>query len=811
MMSQEDEGVSGAPSASINSHHILSERVARALAVRTDTLAMKTALDALQSSYVPHQSSLDSRSVRTAMEMDTLQQARLVQDSVHSMLQVVTKLRTECEAIRQTAQEIRTTLQTPVVEGEDEADLAARIAEALAQRNRTQARVETLRLFVQQYHLSEDDSALLEQYHFPEVTTAQSEEEAMAFLNALRKVRKIRHDLHQRFGAAGEDALDSSPAGVQLSGKAATTTAFQMMEHLSQLQENAYERMYHWLQHYLQVGSHATTAHETEFGSNSAHSVDDILQNEFVLQVVHTLKFVPAFYNHCIELMASQRRTMVTRKFLLALTVGADDHQPPIEMKAHDSVACTFRNSLPLLNHYCAPHKLIRVFFVSIDVADMLVFVFQSFSLEADMAQSLLSQSPQAVDSSLESMEPRDANVLDTSERRERDEENLEHDLLDSADEKALSAVHMVSISMSGVVRPLKSRIVQVITALSRRNDPGNMDSDDEDGFVPHDPMEDEGAQIRTRVSHLYDIAGLLLFYHSTIQRSIRKLQTSTATRADNAVVEEYEPGSNPLLDCIMECLLECSQGYEATIRVYCAMLDQISIITGDSVATLIHQLLITLIQIRTHSPGYLEDVILECPNTICQHTLSIEWVSEILMDLCLQQNAVTMDDIVTLKQSFLETKRMGFNISDGRKLEDSIMQKEAQLMDELVRMETAHVMDICGLSAMVHGWDHWKDELAAGRTEGRQMSSYTGLTVSDIESGLKDFYASLYAPPIPSMENKVQDPVARKRIRSQIAKAVVTFYWDFYDAHISSSDATPEVRQLFLHTPQEVQTLFSA
>jgi hypothetical protein len=346
----DDDNAGRDSSASMNSHHILSERVSRALAIRTDTVAMKTALDALQASYVPQQSSMDSRSIRTAIEMDTLQQARLVQDSVHSMLQFVTKLRTECVAIRQNAQDIRTTLQTPAVDDEDEAELASRIAEAFAHRNRLQARVETLRLFVHQYHLSEDDTALLEQYRFPEIMTAQSEEEAMAFLKALLRVRKIRHELHHRFGTVGGDTVERPQAGVILSENTANATAFQMMEHLSQLQENAYERLYHWLQHYLQVAPHTATANETEYGTNLTTSVDDILQNEFVLQAIHTLKYVPAFYNHCIELMASQRRTMVTRKFLLALTVGTDDHQPPIEMKAHDSVACMFPIFFVFLN-----------------------------------------------------------------------------------------------------------------------------------------------------------------------------------------------------------------------------------------------------------------------------------------------------------------------------------------------------------------------------------------------------------------------------------------------------------------------------
>ena len=54
----------------------------------------------------------------------------------------------------------------------------------------------------------------------------------------------------------------------------------------------------------------------------------------------------PYYYNHCIELMAAQRRTIVTRTFLMALTVGITDtdndiHQPPLEMKSYDAVACT--------------------------------------------------------------------------------------------------------------------------------------------------------------------------------------------------------------------------------------------------------------------------------------------------------------------------------------------------------------------------------------------------------------------------------------------------------------------------------------
>jgi hypothetical protein len=67
--------------------------------------------------------------------------------------------------------------------------------------------------------------------------------------------------------------------------------------------------------------------------------LDEALQEHFVKMALYTLRHVPAFYCHTLELIASSRRSEVTRRFLLALTSGYTN-LPPIEMKAHDSVAC---------------------------------------------------------------------------------------------------------------------------------------------------------------------------------------------------------------------------------------------------------------------------------------------------------------------------------------------------------------------------------------------------------------------------------------------------------------------------------------
>ena len=78
-----------------NQNSILSAKVSRALEVRSDTPAMKAALDAL--AHLPdHQDdlfSVDSRSVRVAIEQDALQQALLLQDELRTLLDTVSKLR----------------------------------------------------------------------------------------------------------------------------------------------------------------------------------------------------------------------------------------------------------------------------------------------------------------------------------------------------------------------------------------------------------------------------------------------------------------------------------------------------------------------------------------------------------------------------------------------------------------------------------------------------------------------------------------------------------------------------------------------
>ena len=488
----------------------------------------------------------------------------------------------------------------------------------------------------------------------------------------------------------------------------------------------------------------------------------------------------------------------------------------------------------------------------------MLAFAFKSFTLEADLTKNLLlHQLPWSSDNDDNMGEGVNTTEVGNSDTDRFDEStngpstletNVFSEINDNytiPEEKALSTMDMLSISMSGIVRPLKSRILQVIAKLCRRNNDvthegvvHHVDDDDDDDDNVFDKyntndQEDDGSLIRTRVGQLYDICGLLLFYYTTILRSVSKLSVNstynTLTLASGSMNESVVTNNNelnPLLDCLMECFVEATQGYEATVRVYCAMMDQIAILSGESIATLMQRLIVLLIQIRSNSPGYLEDVIQECPNATCQETLSMEWVTEILISTCCTLPTVSINDAVTIKEIFQITKRnssIQFDVSRAMQLDALIAQKEKELIDDLIRTESFNVFDLCGLTVVANGWDRYKKEATTAIPEPSTgsstplipMSTYPGLTPHEIELGMKEFYTSLYSPPIPSLEVTIHDPRTRKLVRTNIASAIVSFYTELYTAIILPNDAVhytyeEDVRRLFQHTPQEVQTLFS-
>jgi len=787
------------------SQSVLSEKVNRALEVRTDTPAMKAALDALchlhpadQDSNGTFSYSVDSRSVRVAIEQDALQQALLLQNELKSLVSTIQELRQGVSEIAATAHRVReathinvvttetentmfqkpkatesaqgeaSALQPPAAAKSDkdaleqEQKLAAQLSDAFMHRDMARKRLEAAHAFLEKFDLSQEDSRLLDHYTFDDVIEStdmgaeKSIPNGMAFLHALERVRKIRLALIQTFGTSGDLSVMQQEETIETDDRRGlgASSALRMMESLAQKQERAYERLYHWLQKYLNLFSTSQSSPPVD-----QDSLDEALQHPFVKRSLYTLRHVPAFYSHTLELIASSRRSEETRRFLLALTSGYGG-LAPIEMKAHDSVAY---------------------------VGDMLAFSFKAFSVEADVAKGLINYIPE--DEQMESS----AATQGEGEGGDDDSTELTADYMS---EKPISALDMLSISMSGLARPLKSRILQVVATLARR--PDEEDAEDEDDGLGGDDFEEEGAVVRTRLTHLYEICGLLLFYKSAMEKAISRLEDASEKKSDDEPSE-----ANPVVVSLIECLVEATQAYEATIRVYGAMLDQLSATTGDSEASLVHAMIVLVASVRQSSPGFSNDI--SCPKE-CDRILSIEWVTETLVEAGLAV-CKSLDDAVMLKQSVAASKNAGMKVLAAERLDEKIDEKEKTLIDKLVDAETGKVLDLCGLKSMASAWKRWQE--AEG--EGMLMATYPGLTPEDVEAGMKEFYASLYSPPLPSLETVVKDPVLRKASRSKIAENVCQIYTDLYECMMSTGKGGYDDVGFLSHTPDQVRTLFSA
>lgn len=758
---------------------ILAAKVARALEVRSDTPAMKAALDAL-SNLPDHQDesfTIDSRSVRVAIEHDALQQALLLQAELQKLLDTVGGMRQAVSDVAAFGQQVEESIHMNVVtasvdagesfalgdnssgaaalQGDATVDqalaqeqkLASILNEAFVERNAARKRVETVNAFLDKFDLSEEDSRLLDHYAFEDVETTNVN--GSAFLTALDRVRLIRKELGRTFGTM--DRLHSRQSllrdGAGDSSHLGASSALRMMEVLAQKQERAYERLYHWLQKHLHV-------YTQEGALPDEDRMDEALTHPFVRQSLYTLKNVPAFHSHLLELIAGSRRSEETRRFLLALTSGYQGQQP-IEMRAHDPV---------------------------LYVGDMLAFCFRAFSVEAEVARGLLDYVPETEDEN------------DETKEDDKDDVQLAEEDPEYATDKPITAAEMLSQSMGGVARPLKARVLQVVSALSRRYEEED-DSDDEMD------VEEEGASSRARLSNLYEICGLLLFYAAAVGKTMGKL--NDGPERDSSIGEVgVMTEENPLMTAMLDCLGEASNAFEASLRVYGAMLGQLNVITGDSEASLAHAMILRIVEVRKASPGFTSDVI--CPPAH-QQTLSLNWACDTLIDAALPAGK-SLDDTVTLRQSIAVARQAFLSPDVATSLEVKVREREASLIDNLVETETSDVLDLCGLGSLVSAFQSFQSV----RVEGMVMSTHPGLTPDEAQAAMSEFYSSLYSPPLPSFESTIKDPTLRKLAKSKIAQNVCTAYATLY-AEMTRHDIGGYDDLGFLgHTPQQVNTLFT-
>ncbi|KAL7570963.1 hypothetical protein ACA910_002590 [Epithemia clementina (nom. ined.)] len=827
---------------------------------------------------------LDARSVRHAIEYDALQQALLLRSELSSLCDTLQELRQGISQMAQIAHQVKQAIHAPVmiksnassvasasassskasgsmltsgslhesgamdnsnstsdISGggggtssgkstfeQDEERLAATLAEAFTRRNLAKERLQAVHQFMETFDLSEQDSQLLDHYNFDDLDVSFMEGGTLvngtAFLNALERVKEIREALSKTFGHSSTSHLSSTSTEsiTEYGGRTSTSSslgassALRMMEHLATKQEQAFERLYHWLQSHLQLFAiqpvsasqqsqsfnTKRVAFENDPTNEDPDSMDQALQHPFIQAALYTLRHVPAFYRHMLELIASRRRQEETRIFLLALTSGYNG-MPPLERLAHDPVAY---------------------------VGDMLAFAFRSLSMEADVAMTIVHFAQQQQKHGEESDQKNDEGdgIADADEKQQE----VNHAAADSTfedytAEKPLTGAEILSTIMSGMARPLKSRIINVITTLASRGgtdgDGANADSDAEsdDGMLD-DYFEQKDASVRNKLTHLYDICGLLLFYISAMEKTVSKLEKAddrAGLRKPGPSEDQSSPlsnktNNNALLVNLNSCLMESVKAFEATVRVYSATLGTLSSSSGESVANLAKALIVRIADVRQSSPGFAEDV--TCPNREFESTLSPTWITKQVVEAALPFCSV-LDDTVTLKSAIASVQgtASGMDVVAAERLEEQIDATKELLVEKLIKEETTKVLQLCGLGRVISAWEHWKQSSAAGggsvETEAELMMSHPGLSADSLHIAMQDFDKSLYSTSIlPSLETVVKDPTARKLVRTKIAERVCQTYEEMYEDIANSATGGYDDLTFLGHTPVQVRTLFS-
>ena len=822
--------------------NVLSNKVQHAVStVRVDSVAMQTALDVLASSSsfavtTDKKStcsenhplvSRNHKSVRVAIEEDALQQALKLQEELSTIVKCVQGLQNDVIEMTTFAKTVRDSLKNPVIlprntiagdesggqEGEvlemKEEDLALSLKEAFERRDAAENQYKVISNFMDKFKLSESDAYLLEHA----VLDYSAQGEGIDFLNALERVCEVKKDLSAEFNSNTDN---NDNADVSLALLTDTSSAVRIMEALAQKQQKAYDRLYNFVHaifdpqqhHKNSTGGNVPTSSKAvkeAYNPNNqedeeafSYWMEEALQMPFIQKSLQTLQAgVPHYYTHTLELIATSRRTLLTRKFLMALTSGVTNNHsassnsaqqmssPPLERMAHDPV---------------------------VYVGEMLAFCYQSILLECDLLQGI-HQSNETNDNEI-SVE--DETILDSAGNI-HDNNNMitSH----------MSILQGFNHIVSGITRPLKSRIAQVITSLSRNfnqlttdyDDKNQLNDDDtsriltkENNGVNFDDMEDFSLA-QNRITQLYNICGLLLFYGSAMKKTTLKLSRGSTT---DDIDDDDDEDRNPLVHCVNECLKEAAHSYSASIRIYAAhIITDKNTDVKDTSCKLIHSLLTKLCDVRIESPGFgpheMDDGDGNKVSKI-RNELSLRTTFQILFErTALDQDEINtengiihnLEDTSLLKLAIAGAKKAGMEKESCLLWERQITTIERQMADSMIETDTKEALDEFGLKKILG--------LIEKAVDDPPICKHDGLSQKHVDTALREFYASLYAPPLPMYETW-KDPVLRKYARSKVAQNIIQAYVTIYDAITNSSIGGYSDISFVGHTPQQVKVLLS-
>ncbi|KAG7401272.1 Golgi transport complex subunit 6 [Phytophthora boehmeriae] len=408
------------------------------------------------------------KNLRATLENQQLALAQQVLDGLERTLQQVETLAHRVDALDDKCGQVQTFLETTKRETQQVQTEAASLA---AKRDQVQQQFKVARTFLDRYQLTEEEVRVL-------YAEQLGDGDMDAFFSTLERVQQVKADCKELV-ATGE-----------------VNCGLELLDVVGKYQEAGFERLYQW------------TARKCAEVDGEPSSM--------LHRAIALLSDRSEFYNYCKECLTSSRRSLIVRRFIMALTVGGPNGIPrPIEMHAHDPV------------RYCG---------------DMLAWVHQAIATESEFFRVLfdgdIEFSPSAtVGSSLTSDSPED---VASSPTPVEDSTFAEPVRINVDDNSKGVCTSMVGRAFDGVARPLQVRVEQTLSS-------------------PH------GIVIAYKLVHL------LAFYHHKFDQLVAQAEVTRALRhCREAANEAFRRQYQQLVDAVAAS----AQDYAASLAATHVTLD---------------------------------------------------------------------------------------------------------------------------------------------------------------------------------------------------------------------------------------------
>jgi len=275
---------------------VVDSRISKVLELRTDSVAMLEALDAISEFYTSN--TLEARrSLRQDLELQNITLAKKFLQEYSDVKERVSTIENISLNLKKSCNELTNRIITA---DENMKLFMSKATELETNRNNYMKQSEEISLFLNRFQLSPEEVDML--YRAP----IDDNQGKNSFFGSLNRLQTAYNDCKQMVDQYSHSA------------------GYELLDILGQHQNIAYQRLFDWLKIKCEVNAE----------SSSAGDIDNTTQ-----LAIKYLRSVPMFVAQCQDIVINSRRSQLVQRFVVALTQGGSGGRisRAMDLHAHES------------------------------------------------------------------------------------------------------------------------------------------------------------------------------------------------------------------------------------------------------------------------------------------------------------------------------------------------------------------------------------------------------------------------------------------------------------------------------------------